>query len=58
MNSINTFNKDITVIIIAHRLTTLKKCDMILELGNNFQTKIMDYSEIINLNIKSGDKHA
>jgi ATP-binding cassette subfamily B protein len=58
MNSINTFNKDITVIIIAHRLTTLKKCDMILELGNNFQTKIMDYSEIINLNIKPGDKHA
>ena len=58
MNSINTFNKDITVIIIAHRLTTLKKCDMILELGNNFQTKIMNYSEIINLNRKPGDKHA
>tara|TARA_B100001287_G_scaffold62031_1_gene50115 strand:+ start:15953 stop:17671 length:1719 start_codon:yes stop_codon:yes gene_type:complete len=57
MNSINSFNKNLTVIIIAHRLTTLKKCDMILELGNNFQTKIMNYSEIITLNTKPGDKN-
>jgi len=34
MNSIENLNRDITVLIIAHRLTTLKNCDVIYELKN------------------------
>ena len=57
MDSINNFDNDITVIIIAHRLTTLKSCDMIMRLGGNHQTEIMSYEEIMNLKIDKGDQY-
>jgi ABC-type multidrug transport system fused ATPase/permease subunit len=57
MDSINNFDNDITVIIIAHRLTTLKNCDMIMRLGGNHQTEIMSYEEIMNLKIDKGDQY-
>ncbi len=34
MQSINSINKNITLIMIAHRLSTLKKCDRIITLQN------------------------
>ena len=34
MNSINNLSKGITVIIVAHRLSTLDNCDLILDLDN------------------------
>jgi len=34
MNAIDSIGNDITIIIIAHRLITLEKCDLILELTN------------------------
>ena len=34
MNSINNLSKRITVIIVAHRLSTLDNCDLILDLDN------------------------
>ena len=32
MDAINNLNKDTTIILIAHRLTTVKKCDIIIQL--------------------------
>ena len=48
MNAIESFNKEITVIIIAHRITTLKTCDYILKFGKNYMTEILSYEEAIN----------
>ena len=58
MDAINNFDHNITVIIIAHRLTTLKNCDMILSFGSNHQTEIMKYDEIMNLKENRGDQYA
>ena len=33
MQSINNLNKEITIIFIAHRLSTLKNCDQIIDLA-------------------------
>ena len=34
MDAIGDIHKDITVLMVAHRLSTLKKCDLIVELEN------------------------
>ena len=34
MNSIENLHKDLTVLLIAHRLTTVQRCDQIFELSN------------------------
>jgi ATP-binding cassette subfamily B protein len=57
MDSIDKFDNDLTVIIIAHRLTTLKNCDMIVKLGDNHQIEIMNYADIMNLNRNIGNKY-
>jgi ABC-type multidrug transport system fused ATPase/permease subunit len=36
INAINSLSKDLTIIIIAHRLSTLKICDKIYELKDNY----------------------
>jgi len=51
MDAIESFHKDITVIIIAHRLTTLKSCDRIVKFEKNYATQILSYEELISLNI-------
>lgn len=48
MDTIEGLGKEITVIIIAHRLSTLKKCDFVVEIDKNHTTKITSYQEIIN----------
>ena len=45
MNSIEDLEKEITILIIAHRLTTLKKCNQIVKLDKNIISNI-DYEEI------------
>lgn len=55
MDAINNFDHNITVIIIAHRLTTLKNCNMILSIGSNHQTEIMNYDEMMNLKNNRAD---
>jgi ABC-type bacteriocin/lantibiotic exporter with double-glycine peptidase domain len=37
----------LTLIIIAHRVTTLKYCDRILEMENGFMSKSISYDELI-----------
>lgn len=53
MKAINSLDKKITVIIIAHRLTTLKNCDHILRFEGNYSTQILSYEELIKLNINT-----
>lgn len=47
MNSINNLDKDITLIIISHRLTSLKNCSQILKFDDNYETRKLSYKEII-----------
>jgi len=47
INSIETLGKDLTIIFVAHRLTTLKYCDIIFSLENGRIIKSGSYSELI-----------
>jgi ATP-binding cassette, subfamily B, bacterial PglK len=46
MNSVEELSHDKTVLIIAHRLTTLKKCDYIVKINNGKIIKIGTYSDL------------
>jgi ATP-binding cassette, subfamily B, bacterial PglK len=48
MEAIGDLGKEITVLIIAHRLTTLKGCDKIVKLDKNHTTYVGSYQEMIN----------
>ena len=50
MNSISKIRKDITIMIIAHRITTLDKCDQIIDLGSKEGVRILSYDELISKN--------
>ena len=47
METIHNMPNKITILIIAHRLTTLKKCDVIYELKKGVIVKSGTYSEIV-----------
>jgi ATP-binding cassette subfamily B protein len=47
MNAIENFSDDVTVITIAHRLSTLKKCSQIIELKNGRINRMGSYLSII-----------
>lgn len=47
MEAIESLGSDLTIIIIAHRLTTLKNCDQIIEMGNNSILRVGKYDELI-----------
>lgn len=47
MQAIEGLSKDITLLIIAHRLTTLRTCTQIVELGNGGIKQIGSYEEIV-----------
>lgn len=47
MQAISELSEDLTVLIIAHRLTTLKNCTQIVELGNCGIKRIGTYGELI-----------
>jgi ATP-binding cassette, subfamily B, bacterial PglK len=48
MEAIEDLGKEITVLIIAHRLTTLKECDKIVKLNKDYTVHIGSYQEMIN----------
>ena len=53
MNNINNLDENITILLIAHRLNTVKNCDIIFKLENG---KIVDqgvYNQLINGSKKS-----
>jgi len=47
MKSIESLGKEITVIMIAHRITTLKKCTKIIELADGKIVNVGSYRDII-----------
>ena len=47
MDAINELSKNLTLLIIAHRLTTLKNCKKIVELENGSIKKISSYEDIL-----------
>jgi ABC-type multidrug transport system fused ATPase/permease subunit len=46
MNSIENLDKNLTVLIVAHRITTLKNCTKIVELDSNGVKRIGTYNEL------------
>ena len=47
MDAIDDLGEEITILIIAHRLTTLKGCDEIIKLEKDFNVNIGTYKSII-----------
>ena len=47
MQAIEELNEDLTLFIIAHRITTLKNCTHIVELSNGSIKRVVSYQEII-----------
>ena len=48
MAAIDSLDDELTIIIVAHRLSTLKSCDKIIQIDNGIISKTGIYSEIIN----------
>jgi len=48
MQAIENLGNDLTILIIAHRLTTLKNCTQVVELGDGGIKRIGSYDEIVN----------
>ena len=49
MNAVNNISKDITIIIIAHRLNTVKNCDIIFKFESGQLIKKGSFDELINI---------
>ena len=47
MRAIEELNKDLTIIIIAHRLSTLRNCSQIVEMCDGGIKRIGTYQEIV-----------
>ena len=46
--AIESLSPDLTILIVAHRLTTLQKCDFIVELDNGRVSQVGSYQEFAN----------
>jgi ATP-binding cassette, subfamily B, bacterial PglK len=49
MESIVALDKDLTILIVAHRLTTLKGCDLVVRLDKNNIVQIGSYKEMVHI---------
>jgi len=54
MQSIESLGKELTLLIIAHRLTTLKNCDQIVELSDGGIKRTGSYQEIVSQENENG----
>jgi len=52
MEAIQSLGGEVTILIIAHRITTLKDCDTIVKIDNSNQIKIVDYKEALSSNTR------
>ena len=50
MEAVNKLHKDTTIILIAHRLNTLRDCDIIFKLENGHVVNQGSFTEITNIN--------
>ena len=50
MSAIEDLGKDLTILIIAHRLTTLKSCNKIFNLEKDNKIHILNYNEVLGIN--------
>jgi ATP-binding cassette subfamily B protein len=48
MEAINSLSKDLTIIMVAHRLTTLKSCDLVVEVSQGSIQRVGSYNDLIN----------
>jgi ATP-binding cassette subfamily B protein len=48
MQAIEGLSKDLTILIVAHRLTTIKNCTQIIELHEGAIKKIGNYEQVVN----------
>ena len=49
MEAVNNLSKDLTIILIAHRLNTVKNCDIVFKLEKGQIQSQGTFEEIINL---------
>nr|MBI1232836.1 ATP-binding cassette domain-containing protein [Cytophagales bacterium] len=47
IESIKHLDKELTILIVAHRITTLRNCDFIVELKDGILHKVASYNELI-----------
>ena len=47
MDSIKSLSQDLTLLVIAHRLSTLKDCDLIVKLDGCMIRQIGTYKEMV-----------
>jgi ATP-binding cassette subfamily B protein len=47
MNAIDSLSKEITVLVIAHRLSTLRSCSIVVELSNGYVAKVGTFEQIV-----------
>ena len=47
MQAINSLGRDLTILIVAHRLTTLRECDQVVELEAGRISRIGSYQKIV-----------
>lgn len=52
MHALTKVNKGVTILIVAHRLTTLRNCTQVIELAGGAIQRVGSYSEIIGLTDK------
>jgi len=48
MDAIEGLNRDLTILLIAHRLTTVRRCDIIVELEHGRVAALGTYDELLN----------
>ena len=49
MQAINSLGRDLTILIVAHRLTTLRECDQVVELEAGRISRIGSYQKIVRI---------